>query len=140
VVPPGLQLPSDLQAFYAVAGGASLFHGSAYQFSIVAPSDFLSTNHRILGNGATGDVSDSWFTVATDGNDDYLSIDLGLLHLGRCYDSFHETHGLVGSTPVIALSFTDLLFRLLENHGAHPYWLAEGFGPLGEAYGENGEA
>lgn len=128
------QLPDDLKAFYLAAGGATLFEGSDNEFSIVGPSELVLTNLLLLGESETGDISDSWFTVARDGNGDYLSIDLGEKHRGRCYDSFHETHGLVGSTPVVASSFTDLLYRLLANRGAHPYWLAAGFTSLGDAY------
>src|SRR4051812_39376655 len=85
-----LELPGDLKAFYSVAGGAELFEGSDYQFTILAPSEVISTNLRLLGTAVAGDVSDHWFTIATDGNGDYLSIDLSASHLGRCYDSFHE--------------------------------------------------
>jgi hypothetical protein len=135
-----LQLPDDLKSFYLVAGGATLFRGSGFQFNIVGPSDLVSTNLRLIGSAQFGDISDSWFSVAEDSNGDYLSIDLGPAHRGRCYDSFHETHGVVGNTPIIATSFTDLLFRLLANRGEHPYWLAHGFVSLGDAYDGGSEA
>ena len=140
VLPHDVQLPDDLKSFYSIAGGATLFRGEAYQFTILAPSGVLPTNLRLLANAETGDISDHWFTVAEDANGDYLSIDLSIAHLGRCYDSFHETHALAGSTPVIATSFTDLLCRLLANGGARPYWLAAGFTSLGDAYDGNSEA
>jgi antitoxin YokJ len=133
-IPQGLELPSDLQAFYKAAGGARLFEGMDYAFSIAGPTELLATNSRVLGAKYDSDISDCWFTIANDDNGDYLSIDLNPQRLGRCYDSFHETHGVVGSTPVIALSFTDLLLRLLESRGNHPYWLSNGFVSLGDAY------
>lgn len=139
-LPHGFRLPLDLQSFYVVAGGATLFSGSDFQWNILAPTGLVPTNLRLLGNANTGDISDQWFTVASDGNGDYLSIDLGVAHNGRCYDSFHETHALVGSTPVIASSFTDLLARLLANGGARPYWLVNGFSSLGDAYDGTSEA
>jgi hypothetical protein len=51
-----------------------------------------------------------------------------------CYDSFHEVHGMPGSCAVVALSFTDLLERLLAARGGHWYWLEPGFASLGDAY------
>ncbi len=140
VLPHGFELPEDLRSFYLVAGGATLFSGAGFQFNIVAPSDLVSTNLRLVGSAQCGDISDSWFSVAEDGNGDYLSIDLGPGHRGRCYDSFPETPGVVGGTPVIATSFTDLLLRLLANRGEHPYWLAPGFVSLGDAYDGIGKA
>jgi antitoxin YokJ len=140
VLPTGYQLPDDLKAFYVVAGGATLYRGADFQFNVLAPSGVVPTNLRLIGNAKAGDISDQWFTVADDSNGEYLSIDLGVAHHGRCYDSFHETHALVGSTAVIATSFTDLLFRLLANGGAHPYWLAKGFLSLGDAYDGSSEA
>ena len=87
-----------------------------------------------------GDISDLWFSIADDGNGDYLSIDLAPGRLGICYDSFHETHGVAGSTPVIARSFTELLTSLLQSRGNRPYWLEDGFVSLGDAYAYAGEA
>jgi antitoxin YokJ len=139
-LPPRAHLPVDLSAFYSEAGGATLFGEADYPYTILGPSFVAPTNLRLLGHAKTGDVSDHWFTIAEDGNGDVLSIDLRASHVGRCYDSFHETHGLVGSTPVIATSFTELLCRLLANGGARPYWLASGFSSLGDAYDGNSEA
>jgi hypothetical protein len=139
-LPPCFELPGDLKAFYSAAGGAALFEGSDFRFNIPAPSRVIPTNLQLHGNAETGDISDRWFIVADDGNGDYLSIDLGPTHHGRCYDSFHETHAIVGSVPVIARSFTELLLRLLENRGGRPYWLASDFQSLGDAYDDTGEA
>jgi antitoxin YokJ len=139
-LPPGTPLPADLGAFYSEAGGARLFAGAEYPFTILGPSFVAPTNLRLLGHAKTGDISDHWFTIAEDGNGDFLSIDLSASRLGRCYDSFHETHGVVGSTPIIATSFTELLCRLLANGGTHPYWLASDFSSLGDAYDGNSEA
>ena len=45
-----------------------------------------------------------------------------------------ETHGVAGSCPIIATSFTDLLTRLYENKGQRWYWLRPDFVSLGDAY------
>lgn len=69
------------------------------------------------------DASKNWYILAEDEHDEYLLIDLGEKHNGRCYDGFHETYGLVGDMRAIASSFTDLLCRLLKNPGSRHYWL-----------------
>lgn len=63
-----------------------------------------------------------------------MSIDLDPGRNGKCCDSFHEIHGLPGSSSVIALSFSDLLVQLLASRGSHWYWLEPDFVSLGDAY------
>jgi antitoxin YokJ len=65
-----------------------------------------------------------------------LSIDTDPTRNGRCYDSFHDVHGIVGSDPVIARSFAELFERLLDSGGGHWYWLEPDFVSLGDAYDE----
>jgi hypothetical protein len=67
-------------------------------------------------------------------NGDYLTIDLNQERLGRCYDSFYDRHGIVGSYPTIAKSFTELLEQLFNNKGELLYWLNKDFPSLGDAY------
>ncbi len=95
----------------------------------------MSSNKVILGeHGALGDRSDYWYLLARGSSGEGISIDLHPDRLGRCYDSFWDRHGLAGSCPVIALSFLDLLTRLMDSGGAHWYWLEADFGSLGDAY------
>ena len=49
-----------------------------------------------------------------DSEDNYITIDLYKEKNGRCYDSFWDRHGVVGECSVIAISFTELIERLLE--------------------------
>ena len=37
--------------------------------------------------------------------------------LGRCYDSFHEVHGIPGSCEVIAASFSGMVMEFLGDPG-----------------------
>ncbi len=60
------------------------------------------------------DISWSWYVIAITDNGDHFSIDLSPERLGRCYDSFHETHALRGDTDVVAHTFTDFLERIFQ--------------------------
>lgn len=124
----------DLRTFYTLCGGIRLFEGRDYAVTIVPPIQFVVANPVIVGEVVEDDISSTWYIIADDGNGDYLTIDLSRERLGRCYDSFFDRHGVGGSCPIIATSFTDLLTRLFENQGQYWYWLRSDFVPLGDAY------
>lgn len=128
-------LPSDLAAFYALCGGAALFQGSEYSLSISGPQELVPASQEVIGEWPLGDVSDSWYVIARDDHREVISIDLSPTGRGRCYDSHHEVHGIAGSSPVVASSFTDLLTRVLRSGGTGAWWLREDFEDLGDAYG-----
>lgn len=130
----GLSLPRDLQIFYSLCGGADLFVGAAYNFRVLPRTEFRNANETLLGDRFTDDLSSSWFLVAREGPEQHISIDLAPARLGRCYDSFHETHAVRGSCPVVATSFTTLLRHLFDARGERIYWLADDFAALGDAY------
>jgi hypothetical protein len=130
----GLRLPDDLAGFYAACGGADLFTGKDFALRICAPGELVPSNPEIVGEQVPDDITRSWYVVARGGSGEYLSIDLHPDRLGLCYDSFHEVHGVAGSSPVVATSFTDLVRRLLAGGGAHWYWLEPGWVSLGDAY------
>lgn len=138
-----LRLPDDLHQFYQFCGGLTLGADTKYPIAIVPPIGCVQANPIFLGDviglaqQAQGDdISWSWYIIADCSNGDYLTIDFDQDRLGRCYDSFHETYGLVGEMRVIATSFTDLLTRLYENRGQYWYWLQSDFVSLGDAYEE----
>jgi antitoxin YokJ len=130
----GERLPEDVADFYRSCGGATVFPSGVYLVSVVPPSRFVPANPLILGAAFPEDISFWWYAVAEDGNGDYLTMDLHPDRAGRCYDSHHETHALRGSTPIIAVSFADLLERLIANGGGYPYWLRPDWQSLGDAY------
>lgn len=140
-----LRLPDDLREFYQLCGGMTLAENTNYTLTIASPDQCMPANPIILGEVATrlahasaaNDISWSWYIIADYGNGDYITIDLDPQRLGRCYDSFHETHGLAGDTPIIALSFTDLLASLFQTRGQNWYWLQPGFVAFGDAYGDD---
>lgn len=138
-------LPSDLIEFYALCGGLSLYENADYSAFIVPPNEVVLANPKIACMSRDellavdeefwkDSISWDWYTIAHDGNGDFLTIDLHPYRLGRCYDSFHETHALIGDSSIIATSFTDLLRRLLANEGRYWYWLERDFVSLGDAY------
>lgn len=127
-------LPSDLVEFYRLCGGAELFTRALFPVRVSAPGELLPSNQVILGERFEHDLSDSWYIIAHGGGDEYISIDLDPSRSGRCYDSFYDIHGVAGSQQVIALSFTDLIERLITAQGGHWYWLEPEFSGLGDAY------
>ncbi|MBN6074854.1 SMI1/KNR4 family protein [Aggregatibacter actinomycetemcomitans] len=129
------KLPEDLQDFYKVCNGVELFRNCDYPYRILGIEELEPINLLIIGELCPEDISSNWVSIAEDYNGDYLSLDLSPKKLGWCYDSFHETHGLVGDTPVIAKSFTELLYRLYDNKGDYTYWFKPEFNHIyGDAY------
>ena len=126
-------IPDDIFEFYEICGGIDLFLDAEFSISIVCPDRFQLANPVIIGEKVEDDISSSWYIIAFD-NSDYLTIDLNKERLERCYDSFWDSHGLIGECPIIAMSFTDLLTRLIINKGQRWYWLQDDFETLGDAY------
>jgi antitoxin YokJ len=131
----GLRLPADVEEFYRLCGGATLFQGADYSIDIVAPSDFVRANPVIVGKDGADDISYDWFVIAKAG-EQYITIDLNESRIGRCYDSFWDRHGVAGECKIVATSFEGLLEQLIETRGAYWYWLDEDFQSLGDAYNE----
>lgn len=127
------RLPDDVRTFYALCGGVRLFPRAPYFISIVPPSKVTSSSLEILGQEFPEDRTDSWRIIAREGQS-IISLDCRPEHLGRCYDSFWDRHGIAGSSTVIALSFTELLRRLVDTRGGYWYWLRDDFRGYGDAY------
>ena len=87
-------MPDDVREFYELCGGIQLFKDKEYSLDIVSPDKVVPSNIVIVGERCEDDITVDWFIIADDSNGTYLSIDLDAERLGRCYDSFHETHGL----------------------------------------------
>jgi hypothetical protein len=136
--PPPLEprhaLPDDLRAFYEACGGARLFEGAHYAVRISGPAELVPSNPEIIGEQVDDDITSSWYIVARDDEGNAISIDLEPARLGRCYDSFVDVHGVAGSCAVVALSFTELVERLVASAGGHWYWLEPDWQPIGDAY------
>ncbi|KAB0537873.1 SMI1/KNR4 family protein [Xanthomonas cissicola] len=127
-------LPADLKSFYEVCGGVELFTHAEYPLAVSAPNELHLSNEVIVGEINLGDITDSWVIIATGRSDEYVSLDTGAERLGWCYDSFWDRHGVAGSCPVIARSFSEFLRKSVECAGQRYYWLADGFQSYGDAY------
>jgi hypothetical protein len=135
-LPDHLALPADLAEFYGLCDGVDLFMGGDYATRVPSPSEFRPTNLAVTGETGFGDRSDEWFTVGLTADSECVSIDLAPARLGLCYDSFHENHGIIGESKVVAESFTEFLESLVRAGGQHWYWLQPDFPDLGDAYDE----
>jgi len=138
-------VPEDVRVFYDWCGGVVIARGSPYEARIVGPDECVLANDVILGNivgdfatvvreQLSADASRDWYIIAAIENANYLAIDFGRPHNGRCYDAFCETYTSPGQMPVIATSLTVLIAHLYEHRGQRWYWLQPGFHPSGDAY------
>nr|WKN33996.1 SMI1/KNR4 family protein [Tunicatimonas sp. TK19036] len=142
----GIQLPKhvpdDLKQFYDLTDGILLFGKESYSIEIIGRQEFKPINQIFFSEDERKDIGDdisnNWFLIGKDDSlGQYISIDLSEARNGQCYDSFHETHGLAGDSPIIAKTFSDMLVQLYQNKGLYWYWLEDGFKKLGDAYDEN---
>lgn len=133
LLPYNLSLPKDLETFYQNCSGIIFFPGKEYSMEIVSPIDFVRANPVIIGEEGDSDISYNWFIIGKAGLQ-YITIDLAPARKGRCYDSFWDSHGLVGDTPIISLNFSSLVESLYQGKGDYWYWLQDGFNSLGDAY------
>jgi hypothetical protein len=135
-LPDNLILPSDVQAFYQMAGGAVLFskHVCAGRVLILGPDELQRIDQAITGEQFATGPFPWWFAIADVRDGNYVAIDLNPEHHGLCYDAFHETFAMPGYVSVIASSFSDFLWRLLNQNEDSTYWLQKEFKPLGEAF------
>jgi hypothetical protein len=122
-----------MRAFYEACGGLDLYADNAYGIHMVSPAKLVKANPVIRGCQGQGDISFDWFIVAQN-SEQHITVDLGKERIGKCYDSFWDRHALRGHTPIIALSFTELLERLVVSRGCYWYWLQDGFRSYGDAY------
>jgi len=122
-LPDSYHIPEDMKLYYSYCGGANLFHNKDYQWNILSPNDINNACETVINEPCEATELEYFFCIAEDGNGDYLAINLGKENNGVIVDAFHETFGLAGDTPVIALSFTELLNSLYDNSGDYPYWL-----------------
>ena len=129
-------IPDDLARFYTLCGGGRLFREADYGFVIAVPAAVVPVDLEHLGKVYTSDISAHWYAIAwaPDSTLDTVSIDLAPKRLGRCYESFFESHRQKGMCPIVATSFSDLLQRVLDEGGSYYHWKEPGFQTLGDAY------
>lgn len=129
-------LPDDLKAFYKNCGGISFFCKAEFSFAIVSPKEFQLANPIIVGELCEEDISSKWYIIGKDAECNYITIDLSKERSGRCYDSFWDSHGVVGECAIIANTFFELLVQLFNSRGESLFWLNDEFINIGDAYDE----
>ncbi|HEX8981367.1 MAG TPA: SMI1/KNR4 family protein [Ktedonobacterales bacterium] len=137
-----LVVPEDAKAFYELCGGLIIGREAFWQARIIGPDEWTLAVDKIFGEDVAAMAREQqpedrlwdWYIVAEIENANYLVIDCGSLHTGRCYDAHWETYGMPGQMPVVATSLTTLIERLYERKGQRWYWLESRFPTLGDAY------
>ena len=110
-----------------------MYERADYAIRVVGPHDLSRTSPEVALTECPEDITDSWYIIAREVDEALISVDCHADRLGRCYDSFRDCHGIVGSCAVVALSFTEVLAKLVEGRGGYWYWLLPG-GAHGDAY------
>ena len=130
------RLPDDLRHFYELCGGCLLHTRGVVSCEIVEPSRVVLENPVIVGAAFEygDDISNSWYVIVARGTSEHVTIDLSAKRLGRCYESFWDTHAMAGSCPIVATSFVELLRGLYSARGEAWYWLQRGHRVIGDAY------
>lgn len=127
-------LPADLVEFYNSYERINVAPNSDYPLFISAISELIPSNEAIIDEDIQDDITAHWRILAKGRANEYISIDLSPDRLGFCYDSFADRHGIAGSCPIIAKSFTEFLERTLNQSGARHFWLERHFASYGDAY------
>jgi hypothetical protein len=127
-VPDAFALTDDLRRFYELCGGAALFEGADFEWTVSGPHELVPASPRLLGPEAARDVAaeypddpTNWcFVFAQSGPGSTASlvvVDLHPARAGRYYDAFWDSYGLGGEMPIIALTVAEVLHRLLDTRG-----------------------
>jgi len=135
-LPEGLRLPDDLARFYQQCGGATLFADRPNTGPIrnLGPDEIERIDITIVGDKFASGPFGQWYALVDDQDGNYLGIDMGEEHNGKCYDLFHETFARPGYVGVIATSFSHLLQQLLSHEDDTSFWLQDDFSGFGEAF------
>lgn len=136
----GFGLPEGVQEFYAGCGGIDLFPHEDWGWRLVGPKEFLRADRVILGlsykdhpEDYDGTASEGLYVIAVRGDGpDHISIDTHPSRLGRCFDSFSGDHA-TESSRVIALSFAEMLNKLVAWRREGYFWEDEFYGYFGQA-------
>jgi len=136
-------IPEDLELFFKLTNGISLFENEPFGIKIIGKEDFISTNEYLydeddlIWEELDGDVTNEWFLIAKSPElAQYISIDLTEERFGKCYDSYFSTHGEEGMSEIVANSFTELLWNFYNSKGTGEswYWIKKNFEKIGDAF------
>jgi hypothetical protein len=128
-LPDPFTIPGDLHQFYELCGGAVLFEGATFEWTVSGPHQLVPASPRLLGPEAAQHVATeypddltNWCFVFAESSprstDSIVVVDLDPAWAGRYYDAFWDSYGLVGEMPILALTAAEVLHRLLATGGA----------------------
>lgn len=137
-------LPEEIKEFYSLCGGMNLFVNKHYSVKILPPDEFTLANPLLIDKDIIEEeikkgtyalrISTNWYTIVDLFDSNYIVIDLSRERLGRCYKAFWDSYPSRGEMPVVAMTFSELLNRLIENKGEYWYFLEDDFISIGDAY------
>ena len=127
-------LPKDLLLYFEKYNEILFYPQSEYPIKIVGFTDLHPANPIIVGETIEDDITNSWYIIGYGENSQYITIDLSPDRFGWCYDSNWDRHGVPGSNPIIAHSFTELLYHTYKAKGKNYYWITNEFESKGDAY------
>ncbi len=128
-------LPAELKQFYELCGGIECYlESEAFPVEILSPNLVEHANLRLIGEKCDDDISSYWYLIMDCKDGNYISIDCSNEKNGRCYTSFGFSHGLIGGTPIISKTFTELLLNILNYNGDYFFWEEDDFKSYGDAY------
>jgi hypothetical protein len=135
------KIPDDLDLFFKLTNGISLFENEPFGIKVIGKEEFISTNKYlypeddVIWDELKGDLTNEWFLIAkSPALAQYVSIDLTNHGFGKCYDSYLSTHGEEGMSEVISNSFTELFWNLYNSKGESWYWNQTKFKKIGDAF------
>jgi hypothetical protein len=147
-------LPPDMARFYYEFEEARLFDGGKgclVQINSREESESIDWGEEIEELACRGPDGRTWYRFAALRGDEFLAIHLDAsLHLLADDDRYRDlqsselfrpicvvsekTRNVSGQNPVVALTFTEILCRLLnESTASLPYWKNEGLVPHADA-------
>ena len=151
---PHDSIPPDMVRFYYEFEQARLFDGGKDCLVHINPREEIESidwGEEMGTLACRGPDGRTWYRFAALRGDEFLAInlDLNVIMLAdddryrelRYSEEFHpicvvseKTRNVSGQNPVVALTFTEFLRRLLnESTASLPYWRTEGFVPYADA-------
>ncbi|EKS1844531.1 hypothetical protein ACOZ06_000317 [Cronobacter muytjensii] len=122
-IPSFLSLPDDLLYFYKNFSSVVFFPDSEYPFEIISPCDIKRSDFVVLGEDANDPETQEWYTLVKC-NDQLISIDLKKgKSFGCCFDSFWDIYGTINDDTLIAVSFTELVIKIINSKGNSLFWI-----------------
>lgn len=137
------KIPNDLDLFFTLTNGISLFENESFGIKIIGKEEFISTNKYIypkddvIWEELDNDITNEWYLIAKSPElAQYISIDLTDQNFGRCYDSYLPIHGEEGMSEIVANNFTEFLWNLYNSGGKGEswYWNESKFEKIGDAF------